>query len=619
MSIYKIKNSPPENEDLLGWATSGFQPEDLGKKLLSRSPKITARDVLNFTIVWVFDDIRRTSTNDSTPPASIDKRTIALGFVIKWLGQEHTKIPSLSVLCAQKLAAKMAIPITRNIDQKLQRFNAEVNFLKQFENEEDYNKNANRMFKKYTFLKRCPSFELSEQDLCESIYRMMVKRLDKQGIPPQTSVQECVLEELCIFIIVYLLYIDLRIAIPDKGRGRLAKYAIIPYSVLLRYYSYEIMVDTEEVIQLFAYTDFSSQSNPKFSICHPLVDTIALPCIIAFFHFYLIYGRDDMNESEMEFLDGTLCPYIKNVLSTQLIGYDSSDEYSVLLRQLKAKSDMEDMTDYVMTICENPYKDKISLVSRMLHFIDTIETRKRFGVGLNERFDYYKTTDVERVRLNGNFSKLHMAKCVFLTGASTPLLDLQHCTELDEELLDGILTYMKKVKYVWFKGTSIDKHSEVVQKFGRRCIRFDFTGESFKCWRQDGIKNDFVPVEKIMDIVIRDTTQQQQQQQQQWRDTKKEREMADNKEADTKPEESEVIIIRVRDLGEEETFYKIKKTTELNRIFNTHAQRKGVHPNKLRFLLDGNRINGNNTPGQLELYDQDQIYCVSELTGGSPK
>lgn len=56
----------------------------------------------------------------------------------------------------------------------------------------------------------------------------------------------------------------------------------------------------------------------------------------------------------------------------------------------------------------------------------------------------------------------------------------------------------------------------------------------------------------------------------------------------------------------------------MNKVFNTYAQRKGVQPNALRFLLDGERINGDNTPKQLELDDQDQIDCMLEQMGGSP-
>lgn len=67
----------------------------------------------------------------------------------------------------------------------------------------------------------------------------------------------------------------------------------------------------------------------------------------------------------------------------------------------------------------------------------------------------------------------------------------------------------------------------------------------------------------------------------------------------------------------EETFFKIKKSTKMSKVFETYAQRKGVQSSSLRFLLDGERIDGDNTPKMLELDDQDQIDCMLEQTGGN--
>lgn len=87
--------------------------------------------------------------------------------------------------------------------------------------------------------------------------------------------------------------------------------------------------------------------------------------------------------------------------------------------------------------------------------------------------------------------------------------------------------------------------------------------------------------------------------------------------AEPKPEGgSEPITIRVRDQTGDETFFKIKKTTKMSKVFDTYAQRKGVASTALRFLLDGERIEGTQTPKQLELDDQDQIDCMLEQTGG---
>merc|ERR1711935_1219239 len=82
------------------------------------------------------------------------------------------------------------------------------------------------------------------------------------------------------------------------------------------------------------------------------------------------------------------------------------------------------------------------------------------------------------------------------------------------------------------------------------------------------------------------------------------------------PEGNEPITIRVRDQTGEETFFKIKKTTKMNKVFQTYANRKGVQLGSLRFLLDGERIEPEQTPKMLELDDQDQIDCMLEQSGG---
>mmetsp|Transcript_12812 Transcript_12812/g.24340 ORF Transcript_12812/g.24340 Transcript_12812/m.24340 type:complete len:90 (-) Transcript_12812:193-462(-) len=82
------------------------------------------------------------------------------------------------------------------------------------------------------------------------------------------------------------------------------------------------------------------------------------------------------------------------------------------------------------------------------------------------------------------------------------------------------------------------------------------------------------------------------------------------------PKESEPITLRVRDQTGEETFFKIKKTTKMQKVFETYAQRKGVQVGSLRFMLDGERIDPTQTPKMLELDDQDQIDCLLEQVGG---
>lgn len=87
-------------------------------------------------------------------------------------------------------------------------------------------------------------------------------------------------------------------------------------------------------------------------------------------------------------------------------------------------------------------------------------------------------------------------------------------------------------------------------------------------------------------------------------------------ESNEKTDQKNAITILVKDQGGEETFFKVKKKTKMEKIFLAYAQRKGVQKSLLRFLLDGDRINPEDTPISLELEDMDQIDVVMEQSGG---
>jgi small ubiquitin-related modifier len=66
----------------------------------------------------------------------------------------------------------------------------------------------------------------------------------------------------------------------------------------------------------------------------------------------------------------------------------------------------------------------------------------------------------------------------------------------------------------------------------------------------------------------------------------------------------------------EETFFKIKRSTKLAKVFESYSIKKGVQSSSLRFMLDGERVDGEQTAADLDLEDQDQIDCLLEQTGG---
>jgi small ubiquitin-related modifier len=77
------------------------------------------------------------------------------------------------------------------------------------------------------------------------------------------------------------------------------------------------------------------------------------------------------------------------------------------------------------------------------------------------------------------------------------------------------------------------------------------------------------------------------------------------------------ITLRVKDQSGDEMLFKVKKTTEMSKVFDAYANRLGVTALQLKFMVDGSRINPTDTPKMLELEENDQIDVFLEQVGGS--
>ena len=100
---------------------------------------------------------------------------------------------------------------------------------------------------------------------------------------------------------------------------------------------------------------------------------------------------------------------------------------------------------------------------------------------------------------------------------------------------------------------------------------------------------------------------------------------------DLKYLESDVpsCYLTVKDQSGDQTYFKIKYSTHMSKVFRAYAVRKGCSEQSLRFLLDGERIGADETPFSLELnmthgkgnmseipgYVPDQIDCVLQQCG----
>ncbi|CAG9475102.1 small ubiquitin-related modifier, putative [Plasmodium vivax] len=81
--------------------------------------------------------------------------------------------------------------------------------------------------------------------------------------------------------------------------------------------------------------------------------------------------------------------------------------------------------------------------------------------------------------------------------------------------------------------------------------------------------------------------------------------------------QGEHIQVKVRSPDGAEVFFKIKRKTKLEKLMEVYCNRLGQSMEAVRFLYDGDRIHGENTPDQLGIEDGDVIDAMVQQTGGN--
>ncbi|OAP54454.1 hypothetical protein AYL99_11555 [Fonsecaea erecta] len=81
---------------------------------------------------------------------------------------------------------------------------------------------------------------------------------------------------------------------------------------------------------------------------------------------------------------------------------------------------------------------------------------------------------------------------------------------------------------------------------------------------------------------------------------------------------NEHLNIKVTD-GNNEVFFKIKRSTKLEKLMRAFCERQGKDPKSARFLFDGQKVNAVDTPEQLDMQDGDSIEVHQEQVGGGHK
>ncbi|RMZ92417.1 hypothetical protein DV736_g321, partial [Chaetothyriales sp. CBS 134916] len=97
--------------------------------------------------------------------------------------------------------------------------------------------------------------------------------------------------------------------------------------------------------------------------------------------------------------------------------------------------------------------------------------------------------------------------------------------------------------------------------------------------------------------------------------------MADNEQSPNgappeAPTGGEHLNIKVTD-GNNEVFFKIKRTTRLEKLMKAFCERQGKDPSTVRFLFDGTRVRGDDHPEGLEMSDGDTLEVHQEQIGGA--
>jgi hypothetical protein len=76
------------------------------------------------------------------------------------------------------------------------------------------------------------------------------------------------------------------------------------------------------------------------------------------------------------------------------------------------------------------------------------------------------------------------------------------------------------------------------------------------------------------------------------------------------------LSVKIKNQQGAEVIFKIKTTTKFGKVFSNYCERQEVVRDSVRFFLDNTRIQNDDTAGELEMEDGDEIQCVLEQLGG---
>ncbi|XP_075253372.1 small ubiquitin-related modifier 1-like [Convolutriloba macropyga] len=93
--------------------------------------------------------------------------------------------------------------------------------------------------------------------------------------------------------------------------------------------------------------------------------------------------------------------------------------------------------------------------------------------------------------------------------------------------------------------------------------------------------------------------------------------MTDNAGGDqTQQKSNDYVTLKVKQEGTGEVHFRVKMSTKMSKLKNNFCERQGLSRASVRFMFEGQRIEDDMTPADLDLQEDDLIEVFSEQTGG---
>jgi small ubiquitin-related modifier len=74
------------------------------------------------------------------------------------------------------------------------------------------------------------------------------------------------------------------------------------------------------------------------------------------------------------------------------------------------------------------------------------------------------------------------------------------------------------------------------------------------------------------------------------------------------------LVVKAQDGAEMQ--FKVKPTTKFGKMITAYCSRKGLDEKSVRFVFDGQRLNEQSTPAEMDMQSDDVIDVVVEQLGG---